>query len=101
MRGVIYHDLIVEKLEIARSLGILARYLVNPTGTGHRSDDMVNVWSTATTSHAVLKDYLMGLLEGLVADHEITISGNAPLAEGTAPGTPAGEAGWKPVPALA
>jgi hypothetical protein len=48
MRGVIYNALIVEKLEIARSIGILTAYLVFPTDR----EGIVKVWPSAIASEA-------------------------------------------------
>jgi hypothetical protein len=70
MRGAIYNDLIVEKLEIARSIGILTAYLVFPTGR----EGIIKVWPSARASEEEVKHYITNLLAGLVPDQEITVA---------------------------
>ena len=43
----IHHDRIVEKLEIARTMGLLTDYRVGPIGKAPRADANVTVWPSA------------------------------------------------------
>ena len=104
MTGFIHHDRIAEKLEIARTIGLVTNYLVN-AGPTRRVEAMVNVWRSPGASHGAVRAYLVRLLEGLVSDHEIHVA--PPLAShGTAAGESAHEEdeeapAWTPTSAVA
>ena len=78
MRGFIHHDLIAEKLEMARTMGLVTDYLVSPIGAASRPDAGVRVWRSASATDAGIRDYLVRLLHGLVASDRIVIT--APVA---------------------
>jgi hypothetical protein len=83
MGTFIRQDQITEKLEIARTMGLVTEFAVTPTGSPRRPDATVRVQPGPRTSDSVLRTYLARLLHGLVADHQIVV-GHA-LAKDAAP----------------
>jgi hypothetical protein len=73
MGSFIHHDRIAEKLEIARTMGLVNRYSVLPTGPEGRSEASVMVWRAAAATDTAIKDYLIDLLQGLVAVEQILV----------------------------
>ena len=90
MGSFIHHDLIAEKLEIARTMGLVTDYFVSPTGPVRRPDASVKVWCRPDTDEASIRDQLVRLLHGLVADDHILMV--APDAVAEIAGTVADEA---------
>jgi hypothetical protein len=84
MGTFIRQDQITEKLEIARTMGLVADFSVIPTGSPRRPDATVRVSPSARTSSEALRTYLARLLQGLVADHAIIVV--QPLTREKAPG---------------
>jgi hypothetical protein len=72
MRAFVDCDLIAEKLEIARTLGLLTRYVLRPTdGT----DLTLRVWLGPAGSEQAVRHYLTRLLDGLISnDHLVVVS---------------------------
>jgi hypothetical protein len=96
MRDFIHYDLIAEKLEIARTMGLVTDYRVS------RPDAGVRVWRSASATDAGIREYLIRLLSGLVASDRIFIS--APMAAiepGAATESADRDIGGAPVPAAA
>ena len=73
MGSFIHHDRIAEKLEIARTMGLVKRYSVLPTGPQGRAEASVMVWPAAAGADSDIKGYLIDLLQGLVALEEILV----------------------------
>jgi hypothetical protein len=74
MGTFIRHDQITEKLEIARTMGLVAEFSVIPTGSARRPDATVRVQPGPKISDSALRTYLARLLHGLVADHQIVVA---------------------------
>jgi len=74
MGNFIHQDQIAEKLEIARTMGFVTDYRVGPGAPGHRPGPAVRVSHRPHISDEVVRDYLIRLLHGLVADHQIIVS---------------------------
>jgi hypothetical protein len=73
MRGFIHQDQIAEKLEIARTIGVVSDYFVEPCSLALRSGPSVRVARSPNVSDEVVKDYLIRLLQGFVPDHQIVV----------------------------
>jgi hypothetical protein len=71
MSAFLSRDLIAEKLEIARTLGLATRYVVRPTDDGTRLS--VRVWGSPAASEQAIRHYLTRLLDGLVSDQDIVV----------------------------
>jgi len=93
MGRIIHYDRIAEKLEMARTMGLVKSYFVLPAGPC-RPDVSVEVWRAGGATDSAIKDYLIGLLDGLVAVEQIFVlapgqvvetatatSGEAPLRD--------------------
>jgi hypothetical protein len=78
MCSFVYRDLISEKLEIARTLGLVTRYVVRSTENANVG---VRVWRSPDTSEEAIIAYLTRLLDGLVAAPQIVVLPQVP-AEG-------------------
>jgi hypothetical protein len=76
--GSIHHDKIVEKLEIARTIGLVTDYRVSPVGPARQPGASVTVWPSANAGDEGLRNYLARLLEGLVCEQAIMVV--APVA---------------------
>jgi hypothetical protein len=76
--GNIHHDKIVEKLEIARTIGLVTDYRVSPVGPARQPGASVTVWPSANAGDEGLRNYLARLLEGLVSEQAIMVV--APVA---------------------
>jgi hypothetical protein len=74
MATFIHQDQIAEKLEIARTMGLVTRFFVSPTGFRGRPDAIVRVSPSAHTNADALKTYLVRLLDGLVPEHLIVVT---------------------------
>src|SRR5262245_22298890 len=74
MGSFIHHDLNAEKLEMARTLGLVTDYVIAATGPARRPDASVKVWRGAHATDDALKDYLVRLLAGLVTIDQIVIA---------------------------
>jgi len=99
MTNFIHHDLIAEKLEIARTIGVVTDYLVNPTDPAHRAEAIIQVWRRPNAADAEVRRYLMHLLDGLVREHEIVVT--ATLGEALPELALGPEAVEEPFPAVA
>src|SRR5262249_44760486 len=100
MGSFIHHDRIAEKLEIARTMGLVKRYSVLPTGPEGRAEASVMVWGAAAAADSALKSYLFDLLHGLVAVDQILVLPPS-QAEETAAAMPGEEALPDSVPVAA
>jgi hypothetical protein len=67
----IHHDRIVEKLEIARTMGLLTEFSVGASSPARRGEVSVTVWPSAHAADGKLKHHLAHLLDGLVAEPAI------------------------------
>jgi hypothetical protein len=79
MAKFLHRDQIIEKLEIARTIGLLTDFVVEPTDQGRRRDPSVTVARSPNVSDDVVKDYLIRLLQGLVLDHQIVVTAPFPI----------------------
>lgn len=81
MGSFIHHDLIAEKLEIARTMGLVTDYFVGPTGSAPGPSASVKAWCRPDTDEASIRAQLARLLHGLVADdHIVLITPVSPVA---------------------
>jgi|SRR5215471_16637942 len=80
MSSFIHRDLIAEKLEMARTMGLVTHYLVSPVGPAPRPDASVRVWRSAGATELAVRLHLARLLDGLVSDHLIAVT--SPYASG-------------------
>jgi hypothetical protein len=78
--GNIHHDKIAEKLEIARTIGLVIDYRASPVGPARQPGASVTVWPSANAGDEGLRNYLARLLEGLVCEQAIMVV--APVATG-------------------
>jgi hypothetical protein len=77
MASFIHQDRIAEKLEMARTLGLVTKYFVAP-----RVDrPAVKVWRSPHASDDGLRKYLARLLDGLVASQQIVVMAPSSPAE--------------------
>jgi hypothetical protein len=74
MGTYVRQDQITEKLEIARTMGLVTDFSITPTGSPRRPDATVRVFAAPQTSDDALKDYLACLLRGLVSEHHIVVT---------------------------
>jgi len=81
MAGFIRDDLIVQKLEIARSIGLLTDYRIGEVGPFEAT---VRVWHGSKAPDSAVSHYLAGLLNGLVAEHDIIVMPAQPVIESPA-----------------
>lgn len=73
MSTFVRRDLIAEKLEIARTLGLVTKYFLRPAESAEGESLSVRVWRSPGTREAAIRDYLARLLDGLVSDQEIAV----------------------------
>jgi hypothetical protein len=87
MSSFVHRDLIAEKLEIARTLGLVARYVVRPTDDG--TGLSVRVWRSPAASEQAVRHYLTRLLDSLVSDNDVVVvsDGEVPVRAEPADGT--------------
>jgi hypothetical protein len=76
MSTFVHRDLIAEKLEIARTLGLVTRYVVRPTDPAEEASLSVRVWPNPGASVEAIAGYLTRLLDGLVPGHQIVVTGD-------------------------
>ena len=74
MAKFIDQNQIVEKLEIARTIGILTDFVVELADQTRRCEASVTVSRCPNVSDEFAKDYLVRLLQGLVFDHQIVVT---------------------------
>jgi hypothetical protein len=86
MGRIIHYDRIAEKLEMARTMGLVKSYSVLPAGPECGSDVSVEVWRAGGATDSAIKDYLAGLLQGLVAVEEILVLAPSQAGESAAAG---------------
>src|SRR5262249_39675846 len=82
----ILRDLIVEKLEIARTIGLVTDYTVSPVEPSRQLEACVTVRRSSGADDAVVKQYLANLLDGAVAVENIMVT--SPSAAGESKGEP-------------
>jgi hypothetical protein len=70
----IHHDLIAEKLEIARTLGLVTDYRVSATEPPRRMEASVTASRAANTTHDGVRDYLAQLLDDIVPADNIVVT---------------------------
>jgi hypothetical protein len=73
MYTFVHRDLIAEKLEIARTLGLVTHYVVRPTEPAENGSLGVRVWRSPGTSEQAIRDYLARLLDGLISGQDIAV----------------------------
>jgi hypothetical protein len=71
MLNFIDHDRIVERLEMARTMGLVTNYDVNAVGPARRPD--VTVWGKPGAREDSIKEHLVRMLQGLVAQDQIVV----------------------------
>jgi len=82
----IHRDLIVEKLEIARTIGLVTDYAVGPVEPSRQLEACVTVRRSSAADDAGVKQYLANLLDGAVAVENIMVT--SPSAAGSSKGEP-------------
>src|SRR5262245_51162266 len=70
----IHHDLIVEKLEIARTIGLVTDYLVGPIDPPRQPTPRVTVGRNPKASDDGVKAYVAHLLDGVVPAGDIVVA---------------------------
>jgi hypothetical protein len=70
----IHHEFIVEKLEIARTIGLVTDYVVSPTGPPGQVQAQVTVRRSSSATDDGVKEYLAHLLQGFVSTQNITLT---------------------------
>jgi hypothetical protein len=83
MNSLILCDRIAEKLEIARTIGIVTDFVVGPGGPARKPNANVRVRRHANITDEAVRDYLTRLLDGLIADYQIAVT--PPVAAETVP----------------
>jgi hypothetical protein len=73
MSTFVHRDLIAEKLEIARTLGLVTKYVVRPTDPAEGAPLTVRVWPSPGTNEETTAGYLIRLLDGLVSGQQIVM----------------------------
>jgi hypothetical protein len=71
MLNFIDHDRIVERLEMARTMGLVTNYDVSAVGSARRPD--VRVWGKPGAREDAIKEHLLRMLQGLVAQDQIVV----------------------------
>jgi hypothetical protein len=101
MASIIHHDRIVERLEMARTMGLVTNYDVSRVGSARRPDANVKVWGKPGAREDSIKEHLVRMLHGLVAQDQIVVIQPfaAESAVATAPDKAAVTAGAVPVAA--
>src|SRR2546429_7003694 len=77
----IHYDLIVEKLEMARTIGLVTDYLVSPIEQPGHLRARVTVCRSANVTDDGLIKYLAHLLDGFVSDQDILLTASFATAE--------------------
>jgi len=98
MGSFIHHDSIAERLEIARTMGLVTNYLVAPAGSARRPEASVKVWRSASATEAAVRQYLTRLLGGLVSDELMVIAAPFAASEPAAAPVPERVDAGEPVP---
>jgi hypothetical protein len=83
MYTFVSRDLIAEKLEIARTLGLVTKYFIRQAESVEEDTVSIRVWRGAGASDDAIRDYLSRLLDGLVSSQHIIVTG-----EGEVPAKP-------------
>jgi hypothetical protein len=73
MSTFVHRDLIAEKLEIARTLGLVTKYVVRPTDSAEGASLTVRVWPSPGANEETITGYLTRLLDGLVPGQQIVV----------------------------
>lgn len=79
MGSFIHHDRIAERLEIARAIGLVSKYVISPIGSVARPLASVTVWPSPVVNDPTLRTYLARLLDGLVSGDNISVTPAAAL----------------------
>jgi hypothetical protein len=77
----IHYDLIIEKLEIARTIGLVTDYLVSPIEPPEHLRARVTVCHSANATDDGLIKYIARLLDGLVSAQDILLTPSFATAE--------------------
>jgi hypothetical protein len=99
MTGFIHRDRIVERLEIARTIGLVTDFSVGASGPARRAEASVEAWRHPGATDEAVKDYLIGLLGGLVAPYQIAVK--PPFADQPDSAIPSTSVRIDPVPVAA
>jgi len=70
----IHHDLVVEKLEIARTIGLVTDYIVSPMSPAQGAQASIRVTRSATAKNEDVERYLAQLLDGYVPAQQIVVA---------------------------
>jgi hypothetical protein len=73
MATFIHRDRIVERLEMAKTMGLVTNYSISATGPARRPDASVKVWGKSDTGENAIKEHLVRMLQGLVAQDQIMV----------------------------
>ena len=73
MASFLHHDRIAERLEMARTMGLVTNYLISAVGPARRSDANVKVWGKPGVREDSIKEHLLRMLQGLVAQDQIVM----------------------------
>jgi hypothetical protein len=73
MPSFLHHDRIVERLEIARTMGLVTSFDVSAASPARRSDLNVKVWTRSGSAEDSIKEHLVRMLQGLVAQDRIVV----------------------------
>src|SRR5262249_43104332 len=82
----IHRDLIVEKLEIARTIGLVTDYAVGPVEPSRQLEACVTVRRSSAADDAGVRQYLANRPDGAVAAENIMVT--SPSAAGCSKGEP-------------
>jgi hypothetical protein len=86
MANFIRHDLITERLEIARTIGLVTDYRIGQISSVEAN---LKIWHGTHATEAAVKHYLSNLLDGLIPEHDIIVMPGATEAAGTVAADPA------------
>jgi hypothetical protein len=73
MASFLHHDRIAERLEMARAMGLVADYLVSAVDPARRFDVSVKVWGKPGAGKDSIREHLIRMLQGLVAQDQIVV----------------------------
>jgi len=73
MASFIHYDRIIERLEMARAMGIVTSYFVGAADPACQHEAGITVWGNAGVGEDAIKDHLGRMLHGFVARDEIVV----------------------------
>jgi hypothetical protein len=69
-----YHEIVVDRLEVARTIGFVTHYVVDSTESSGPVQARVTVCRSRTVTDEAVKQYLANLLHGLVSTQNIILN---------------------------